>query len=534
MEVHRGQKAARVLSCQRYPQNRCGHSLFLKRTPGSKGACMTRHIYSIRSFTLIVSSIILFTSCLSMSERALGELNEGNYLSASQYAFEALKEEPGDPAIRTVLEQSYSQANTEWKALIEQALTQEEPQRQEQALALYDDLIAIHTLFEQNSYTSVSPAPDSESLKERRAAVQKEIAKLYLNRASELYYRGTRESARQAVPMIRTAFSLDPDLENRFTYMLDAAVKKATVRVFVFTGPDTNFYLNGVEIVSHLEDLLDSREFVEAVRVPARYAAPVDDDHNAKDFARGHGAELMLHIEPSTTYSVKVRKESEPLSIDSWNREHTYLESTGTSRVRMVLIDLSDDSMLHDSTVEVTGALTSGVSLHAIKPTGTKRLQLSTMEQPRNLSVHTVPPGISSMNLTGSLLMAGIDLPDWGFETGLAPFTIDQIDLSSYRSLSELEKLKRLNDHTFFLFDVIEYEPYSDGQLSYEFTYGAYRGEDTAGRLATSASEIELYGAFERILTNEDSKKELQKRFLETFYRRTIAEAVAEASTGLF
>jgi len=495
---------------------------------------MTRHIHKIPALALIMISLILLTSCLSMGERAVGELNEGNYLPAARYAFEALKEEPGDPAIRSVLEQSYSLANSEWNALIKQALMQEEPQRQEQALALYDDLIAIHTLFVQNGYTSVSPYPDPQALKGRRDTVQKDIAKLYLNRASELYYRGTRESARQAVPLIRTAFTLDPDLKNRFSYILEMAMEAATVRVFVFTGPDTNFYLNGVEIVAHLEDLLDSREFVEAVRVPARYAAPVDDDHNAKDFARGHGAELMLHIEPSTTYSVKVRKESEPLSIETWNREHTFLEAAGESRVRMVLIDLSDDSLLHDSTIEVTGALTSDVSLHAIKETGTRRLQLSTMEQPRNLNVHTVPPGITRMNLNSSLLMAGIDLPDWGFETGIEPFSGKKFDLSSYRSLPELEKLKRLNDHTFLLFDVIEYDPYADTQLSYDFTYGAYLGEGVEGRLATSASERDLYGAIERILTNEESKDALQKRFLETFYRETIAEAVAKASTGLF
>lgn len=507
---------------------------FQIRTSGSKGACMSRHIRTIQALALILSTLILVTSCLSMSERALEALNDGNYFAAAQYAFEALKEEPGDPAVRTILDQSYANANREWHASIEQALAQEEPQRQEQALALYDKLIAIHTLYMKNDYTSVSPVPDPEALKERRDAVQKEIAKLYLNQGSSLYYKGTRESARQAVLLIRTAFSLDPDLKTRFTYILDSAVKKATVRVFVFTGPDTNFYLNGVEIVSHLEDLLDSREFVEAVRVPARYAAPVDDDHNAKDFARGHGADLMLHIEPSTTYSVKVRKESESLSIATWEMEHTSLESAGESQVRMVLIDLSNDSVLHDSTINVTGALKSKVTLHSIRPTGTKRLQLHAMQQPRDLKVHTVPAGVNSMNLNSSLLMAGIDLPDWGFETGLEPFSVKKIDPSSYGSLPELENLKQLNDHTFFLFDVIEYDPYADSQLSYDYTYGAYLGEDVEGRLATSASERELYQAFERILTSEESKKELQKRFLETFYRQTIAEAVAKASIDLF
>lgn len=81
---------------------------------------------------------------------------------------------------------------------------------------------------------------------------------------------------------------------------------------------------------------------------------------------------------------------------------------------------------------------------------------------------------------------------------------------------------------------MIEYDPYADTQLSYDFTYGAYLGEGVEGRLATSASERDLYGAIERILTNEESKDALQKRFLETFYRETIAEAVAKASTGLF
>ncbi len=483
---------------------------------------------------LIVSTLILITSCLSMSERALGELNSGNYIEAARYAFEALREEPGDTATRTVLEQSYARANSEWSASIEQALAQEQPQRQEQALALYDDLIALHTLFLQNDYTSVNPAPDPYGLQEERDAVQKDIAQLYLNIASELYYQGTRESAMQAVPLIRTAFSLDPDLENRFSYLLDNAMKAATIRVFVFTGPDTNFYLNGVEIVAHLEDLLDSREFVEAVRVPARYAAPVDDDHNAKDFARGHGAELMLHIEPSTTYSVQTKQESNSLSIATWDMEHTYLEASGASQVRMVLIDLSDDSVLLDSTIDVSEAMKSGVTLHAVKATGTKRLQLPAMQQPRDLRFHSVPATVTRSNLNSSLIMAGVDMPDWGFETGLEPFSVTKFDLSSYRSLAELENLKRINDHTFFLFDVIEYDPYSDGQLSYDYTYGAYLGEGADGRLATSASDRALHQAFEQILTSQESKEILQKRFLETFYRKTIAEAVAKASEGLF
>ena len=137
MDVHRKQNPAEAITCHMPISDLMPVRSLFDITPGSKGASMTRHIHKIPALALIMISLILLTSCLSMGERAVGELNEGNYLPAARYAFEALKEEPEDPAIRSVLEQSYSLANSEWNALIEQALMQEEPQRQEQALALY-------------------------------------------------------------------------------------------------------------------------------------------------------------------------------------------------------------------------------------------------------------------------------------------------------------------------------------------------------------------------------------------------------------
>ncbi len=262
-------------------------------------------------------------------------------------------------------------------------------------------------------------------------------------------------------------------------------------------------------------------------------AAPVNDDHNAKDFARGHGAELMLHIEPATTWSSSLTSTSRPLGIDSWEIEDTSLQSEGSSTLRLVLIDLSDDTVLSDTSIEVSAFLSSDTVLHAVAPTGNTAVQGPGMNAPQNLSVHTVPAGTDRYTLARSLSNAGVTLPQWGFETGAEPLLNSPEDLRLFTSREDLDDFSRIGEHTFFLFDAIVYDAYGDGNHTYDYTYGQYLAEGFEGRLATSAMERQTYNAMRNILSSPEAKTELEERFMELFYKTYIGDRVAEAVAPL-
>ncbi len=218
---------------------------------------------------LILLVSLLLSSCISASGRALQALNEASYRQAIQYALEALAENPGDPEAAEILTQSWSRANSEWRGAAEAALTQEDPDSKAVALTYFDALIEIHTMVVNAGWNQLNANP--QELQKEADTIRTGIARAYLDAGSALYYKNTVEDARKAVDFITKAFELDPSLSEEFSYLFDLAVEKGTFRVFVFTGPDTNPALNGIEIIPRIEDQLDKMSWVEAVRVPARY-----------------------------------------------------------------------------------------------------------------------------------------------------------------------------------------------------------------------------------------------------------------------
>jgi tetratricopeptide (TPR) repeat protein len=487
-----------------------------------------------KTVTVLVLAVFLLASCVSTTQRAQQALDSGDYEQAISHSLEALKENPADGEAQAVLTSAWNQANGEWRSQIEQLLAAESAEENRRALSYFEALISIHEVVSAAGQSSLKP--DAASLKAEYEDARMLTAHAYRNEGMAAYYKGTVEHARQAVGLFETAFSIYPPMEDEFGYLLDNALEKATVRVFVFFGPDTNFSLNANRIVPSIENLLDDMKFVEAVRVPNRYAAPVDDDHGAKDFARGHRAELMLHIEPDTAYSSQVKHESSPIdSVPSWALESTYLQASGVSNLRMVLIDLSDDSVIEDMRFSAEYSQRSDAMLTAV--TGARRtetIQITGMSLPRSLVIQKAPSGMNHMSLVYNLKNnAGIDLPSWGFETGAEPLGSAPDDLSSIKTLADVENIARLDDHTFFLSDLIEMDQYGDGSLSYQYTYGMYEAQTDDGRVATSVKERKLYERLKTVLTSNQAKNEFSNAFVTRFYETKIAESVFKAASPL-
>ncbi len=480
---------------------------------------------------LILSGFLI--SCLTPTQMADQALAEGSYIRAIELSLAALREDPGDGQALLVLSQSWEQANSSWRANITGLLGSDSLERREDALHIYADLITIHTLMQDAGRGEFAPDPDAIRSEAQQVSVR--IAKELLNAASALHYTGTRESSQQAIPLLDRAFRLDQGLQDTYSYLYDLALKQATVRLFIFTGPDTEFSLNGIRMIAHMEDLFDREDFVEVVRVPNRYAAPVDDDHGARDFARGHRADLMLHIEPDTTYAVRLKNDRKPLSSAPWYRETTYLEATGRSDLRLVLIDLRDDSIISDSMLTVEQTRRSDFSITAVLgPDSTQKLFLGSMAAPKQLYVQQAPSDTNALLLARDLVSSdGLDLPSWGFETGAAPAFTESFDLSSYTTLADLEGIRALQDHTFLLFDVLQFDDPSDGSRYYQFVYGSYLGADADGRISTSRYDREIYTRLKDKLGSRELKNSFTERFLASFYDRSLAEQIVQAAAVL-
>jgi len=481
--------------------------------------------------SLILSWVLI--ACMTPSQMAEQALTEGSYIRAIELSLEALEQDPGDEQALLVLRGSWEQANSRWNARIDELLGSDSLERKEDALRYYADLITIHSLMQEAGRWEWDPDPDQIRIEAQQSRTS--IAKAYLYSASALHYTGTMEGSRKAIPLLNKAFDLDPDLKESHSYIYDLALKQATVRLFIFTGPDTEFSLNGIRMIAHMEDLFDREDFIEVVRVPSRYAAPVDDDHGAKDFARGHRADLMLHIEPDTTYSVRLKNDRQTLSTAPWTRETTYLEATGSSELRLVLIDLDDDTVISDTMITVDRSVRSDFRIDAILgPRTSQELFLDGTTAPKQLYVQRAPAQMNPLMLSRGLVSVdGLDLPSWGFDTGAEPAFTDSVNLNSYTTLEDLKGIPALQDHTFLLFDVLEFDDTSDGSRYYQFVYGAYRGAGAEGRISTARYDREIYTQLQAKLGSRQLKESFTNEFLAAFYEKTLGEQVLKATVGL-
>jgi hypothetical protein len=198
-----------------------------------------------------------------------------------------------------------------------------------------------------------------------------------------------------------------------------------------------------------------------------------------------------------------------------------------------VLIDLSDDSIISDTSITVEQRQISDLALQAILgPNTTQSLNLTALNGERKLYVQKAPSSVNPMTLAHNLTnLDGLNLPKWGFETGVQPAFTEPMDLSGYTTLSDLNRLSSLSDHTFLLFDLLEFQD-TDGSY-YQFVYGAYLGEGPGGRLATSAYDRKVYTELKAKLNDRNIQNSFTEDFLTQFYEKRIGEEILKATSDL-
>lgn len=487
---------------------------------------------------MVISLVIVMIGCTTALQTAEKSFASGNYLGAIESALVALQEEPGMIEARQILTSAWTQANDEWEALIaryEQALDVWEF---EKAQPYYDDLFRIHTMVKDAGKSSLNPVPTEIS--ERRENFKQNAAEMHVFEGSKLIVPGTRDEAKVAL----THFLRAKELDSTYPFIDDKISqtrKIATARVFVFTGPDTNFGLNGIELVAAIEDGLDRLEGVEAVRVPNRYAAPIDDNHKADEFAKGHKANLMLHIEPDTSYSVSVKKDSGSLNTVPWQRETLQLVASGKTNIRYVLINLENDTIVSEGSFTVSDSEDGGFSVSAILHGGLRNtVELGDEVGARQLLVNEAPVGMNDITMLYQLKHNdGLDIPDYasGMSLNVQAATYgtgEKIVPEKYSHPSEMAVVTDLNNHTFWLFDAIVFDSYEDGTKRYQLVYQQQLKVGTEGHLITAAYDRDLYRKIEEWMRKPAIQKSMMDRFFPTFYRQTVPSGVVREVAKLF
>jgi post-segregation antitoxin (ccd killing protein) len=489
---------------------------------------------------LLLTAVVLFSlvSCatpLQLAERAFAG---GDYIAAAESALQALEKEPGMNEAEQILYDAWMRGNEEWRAGVARYKDAKAVWDVEKALPFYDKLIHLHTLLKNARRLDFSPDPDK--LRGQRDAVVDRLVEMHVFEASKLIVPGTRDEALIALNHILRAKELDPDYP-----LIESKVKQiqelATAKVFVFTGPEGDVTLNGTEIVPAIEDGLERLDGVRVVRVKNRYAAPIDDNYKADEFAKGHGANLMLHVEPATRRSVEVEKNFAPLSGAPWGRETLTLKASATTDIRYVLINLETDTRVSEGTFTVSASDNGGFSVSAILHQGEKRqVDLGGDTGVRSLLINRASVGMSELTLRYQLkVYDDLDVSDYASESTLnisaALYgTWEKIDLDEYLHPSELARITDLRDHTFWLFDAIAYDAYSDGNLTYQMVYQQQLDTGTIGHLTTAAYDRDLYKKIEAWMRQSKVKEELINQFFPVYYRQTLPARIVEKVAPLF
>lgn len=482
-------------------------------------------------------ALLLLSSCASTFEQATMAMDTGDYTAAIVKSLESIEKGKDVPEATAVLNTAWQRANSEWSAhiaTIEQATTADELAK---AIPLYNKLLEIHKLVAEAGRTELKP--DREAVLQKALQTQQRLAEMHFDEASATLALGGRENARKAVFQYRRVKELAPDYTG-IDFVIEEATKQATVKVFVFTGPDTNYAMNGVEMIPMVEKQLASLEFIEIVSPPNRYAAPIGDDHDAKNFARGHKADIMLHFEPKTTWKVETQRDARPINgsvtaAPDWKIEKLSMVASATCEISYIVVDLETENTLDSGTFTVKDTTDFGFSVQAVLSTGNKeKLQIGNMAKAELLQKNTMATGATSNLLASQLkLFEKMDLPNYGFETGIAPArygTFDPIDFSKYSTPDELARIQDLNGHVFFLFEVIE--SVNNEAKSYSSPYGEYYGEGFAGRVKTAQFDMQVYNDLRVWMTSKKTNKAVQEAFLPKFYTETVPAKVAQKVSG--
>ena len=488
-------------------------------------------------FVSIMCALMLLSSCASSFEQAGNALAQGDYTTAITKSLQSIEKGKDVPEAQAVLKDAWQRANTEWNAQIatfEKATTTGELA---QASPVYNKLLAIHKMVADAGRTDLKA--DREAVLQKALETQQRLAGMHFEEASATLALGGRENARKAVLQYRTAKQLSPEYSG-IDAAIEQASKQATVKVFVFTGPDKNPAFNGVEMIAMVEKKLATLDLVQVVGPPSRYAAPIGDDHDAKNFARGHGANIMVHFEPNTSSSIGMNLEKRPIngnvtSAPDWEIETLSMEASGKCEVSYLVIDLETEKTLDSGTFTVEDATDFGFSVQSVLHKGEKaRVQIDNMPKAEMLLKNSLAPGADVSSLATQLkIFEKMDMPSYGFETGIAPArygTFEPIDFNKYTTPDQLAKIQDLNGHVFFRFELMEVITNYGGveEKSYASPYGEYFGEGFAGRVKTAQFDRQVYNDLVSWMTSTKTKAAVQDAFFPAFYKETVPSKIAQ------
>jgi len=176
------------------------------------------------------------------------------------------------------------------------------------------------------------------------------------------------------------------------------------------------------------------------------------------------------------------------------------MEASGECEITYLVIDLETEKTLDSGTFTVKDAKDFSFSIESILHTGDKaKVQIGNMTKYEVLSKNTLALGACMNDVATQLrLFEKMDLPNWGFEIGIAPArygTFEPIDFTKYSTPDELARIQDLNGHVFFQFELMELRDMVGPQVAkgYACPYGEHLGEGFQGRVKTAQFDMNIY-----------------------------------------
>ena len=490
----------------------------------------------------ITLALVLLSSCASAFEQAGNALAQGDYATAIEKSLISIEKGKDIPEAETVLKNAWQRANSEWEAQIATYEKASSPEELSKVIPVYTKLINLHKMVAVAGRSDLNPSADT--LQERANQTNLLIADLYVDQALATLELGGRENAKKAVLQFTIAKKLNPEYYG-IDYLIEKATKQATIKVFVFPGPDSNYSFNTMMMVPAVEKLFDDLDFVEVVVPPQHYIASIGDDHDAKNFARGHGADLMVHFELATSMKLSAHEDIRPISskvteASDWQVGKSYMLASGTSEIKYIVVDLETEKNIAEGSFVVKDSTDFGFSVSSIRATGNKeKIQFSGMDSARVMLINPLTEGEKLISLANQLKsFEKVNMPNHGFETGIStvgdPIS-GALDFSVYKSPADLANYKNFNGHTFFLFDAIKYVSYTfdDGKKDerYRVIYNGGRfKEGIDGQLDAAKVDRETYAALMQWMkkTAANTDEVTIGTFLGGFYTETVPRKIVE------
>ena len=490
---------------------------------------------------LIAFALVLLSSCASTFDQAGMALAQGDYSTAIAKSLESIAKGKDISEAETMLKDAWQSANTEWNTQIttfEKATTPEEVAK---AVPVYNKLIALHKMVAAAGRSDLNPSADT--IQKRANQTNLLIANLYFDQALATLELGGRENAKKAVLQFTIVKKMNPEYYG-IDYFIEKATKQATIKVFVFPGPDSNYSFNTMMMIPAVEKLLDDLDFVEVRVPPQHYISSIGDDHDAKNFARGHGADLMVHFELATSMKLTAHEDIRPINsrvqvASDWQVGKSYMLASGTSEVKYIVVDLKTETNIDEGTFTVKDSTDFDFSVSTILHSGKKdRIEFTDMTSEKVIKINTLTQDNYNYYLGDQLKsFEKVTMPYGGFDSGMQTAiraTSGPLDFSKYKSPAELVKKDDLNGHTFFLFDAIKYVSGTfngKDDIRYKLMYrgdGFGEGSDASLKAAKFESQTytDLMSWMKKTAANADDVA--IATMLGNFYTETIPRKVVE------